>query len=106
MLTRTPLRHAKTSAAATALAPRSLEEPFQGHAQRIGEVLKLEIRDASDLGFNLREGFAADVPAEEIQFRNQLLLRESSLLAKLSNHWTDDVLRRPHVPKTELDHAA
>lgn len=59
--------------------------------ERGGDFDKLKISNPADLGLNLGQGFAADVPPEEIQFGGEGLLGETFAVANPTNYGTDDI---------------
>ena len=61
------------------------------NAQYFGEHEKLQIRNAPGLAFQPRDGFAAGVPAKQLQFQCKLVLRPTLVRADFPHLRADDV---------------
>lgn len=79
------------------------QEGVHFHLESLCQNDQLGICHAAKLRFNLRERGTAQIPSLNRTASGEHFLRQSLLIAQLSDLRANDVLRFGHAPKTELD---
>src|SRR5260221_2569314 len=79
---------------------KSGKENREVNPQRLGQLQDFEVGNAAQLGFNLRNAFPADIPANELAFGGQPFLRNILIVPKLADIRPYDVFAVLHVPKS------
>jgi hypothetical protein len=62
-----------------------------------------KVGDPTDLGFDLGQGTATEIPPLKIEAGDQHGLRQASAFTDLPDGGTQEISRRLHVPNSELD---